>query len=63
MFSKPAFLSELGALGEKLYEATTPEQRVDFVRGLVGLLDGKPDKLERFAKLQAETIAIKAAGK
>jgi hypothetical protein len=62
-FSKPAFLSELAVLGSKLYENTTPEQRAQFIGGIVDLLEGSPTKLELFAKLEGETIAIKAAGK
>lgn len=60
--SKPAFLNELGQIGAFLYEATTAEQRAELLSGLRDLGEGKPSKLERFAKLEAETIAIKAAG-
>jgi hypothetical protein len=59
--AKPNFLNELARLGAELYELTTPEQRSVFLAGLADLLKGKPTKLERFAKLEAETIAIKAA--
>lgn len=61
--SKPAFLSELAAVGEKLYDVTTTEQRAALVGGLVEFMQGRPTKLELFVKLEGETIAIKAAGK
>ena len=60
---KPAFLSELAKAGSAFYDSTTPTQRALFVSAIVDLLKGKPTKLERFAQLEAETIAIKAAGR